>query len=90
MEIITGLESLDSNLAQDLIKFVQDGLLAFVNHEPETIIKLLQDGYRIVDHFQGFDQAIDKLILETVIPNLVNDFLPKTNQKIIKAIEENV
>lgn len=90
MEIKTGLENLDSNLAQDLIKFVQDGLLAFVNHDKETIIKLLQDGYRIVDHFQGFDEAIDKLILETVIPNLVNDFLPKANEKIIKSIEENI
>ena len=90
MEIKTGLENLDSNLAQDLIKFVQDGLLAFVNHDKETIIKLLQDGYRIVDHFQGFDEAIDKLILETVIPNLVNDFLPKANEKIIKSIEGNV
>lgn len=90
MEIKTGLENLDSNLAQDLIKFVQDGLLSFVNHDKETIIKFLQDGYRIVDHFQGFDEAIDKLILETVIPNLVNNFLPKANEKIIKSIEENV
>lgn len=90
MEIKTGLENLDSNLAQDLIKFVQDGLLAFVNHDKETIIKLLQDGYRIIDHFQGFDEAIDNLILNTIIPNLVNDFLPKTNKKIIKSIEENV
>lgn len=90
MEIKTGFENLDSNLAQDLIKFVQDGLLSFVNHDKETIIRLLQDGYRIIDHFQGFDEHIDNLILNTIIPNLVNDFLPKANEKIIKSIEENI
>ena len=89
MEIITGFENLDSNLIELLIKFVQDGILALVNQDEETVIQVLQDAYKIVDVFQGFPENIDELILNKTIPSLVKQFLPKTNEKIIKAIEVN-
>jgi hypothetical protein len=89
-KIETGLEQLDSNLVELLIKFVQDGILALVNQDEETVIKVLQDAYQIVDVFQNFPENIDNLILNTTIPHLVREFLPKTNKKIIESIEENV
>lgn len=88
MEIETGLEHLDNNLIELLIKFVQDGILAPVNQDEETVIQVLQDAYKIVDTFQGFPENIDELILNKTIPSLVKQFLPESN-KIIKAIEEN-
>ena len=36
---------------------------------------MLQDGYKICDHFQNFPDETDKLILETVIPNFVENIL---------------
>lgn len=90
MEIITGFENLDSNLAQDLRNFLTDSIEVLVTHDKKSIIKMLQDGYKIADHFQGFDEHIDNMILNIAIPTFVESFLPKVNEKIIKSIEGNV
>lgn len=89
MQIETGFDQLDNNLIELLIKFVQDGIMALVNQDEETVIQVLQDAYKIVDVFQGFPENIDELILNKTIPSLVKQFLPESNKIITKAIEEN-
>jgi len=80
MEIKTGFENLDFNLAQDLKQFLTDSIKALTTHDKKDIIKMLQDGYKIADHFEGFDEHIDNMILNVAIPTFVESFLPKVNE----------
>lgn len=73
--MIIGLDKLDINLSTDLISFLNNAIQSFITHDKKDIIAMLQDGYKIADHFQNFPEETDKLILETVIPNFVENIL---------------
>ena len=70
----TGIENLNPELTLDLMNFLEESILALTTHDKEHITKMLQNGYKVADNINKFDDKTDNLILNEIIPKFVDNF----------------